>query len=302
MADSPRTTTVVVHVDPTRAPAKLQGQDPRAQMLKLEQYLADCSAATARQITLRAIPGTGEEIFFPKPAHLRPVYEIEITGVLNYRYYRRSYWTGERREHYLPSKFDAFYLANPQGRFEHPHSCLLVNGKPVSFDGTCLWKSREAVQLEAERGSHTYRLLIDDPGECVGIAFHERREESNIEAVTDDHLTVIVQALPAGSPTVAERRPKPKELVKIPRPGAKRNPDDNRELDLRLDEARAKEFHARLMAIARREQEALSAIDQMNISDENKENYRQELKDFAASEIARLSAGGKEGGFNVKKI
>jgi hypothetical protein len=57
------------------------------------------------------------------------------------------------------------------------------------------------------------------------------------------------------------------------------------------------------MAIARREQVALAAIDSMAaISDEQKDNYRQEVKDFAAAEIARLSANRKEGGFNGKTI
>ena len=139
----------------------------------------------------RRIPGTGEEIFFPKPAHRDAVYEIEITGVLEYHFFRRAFWSGERLEGWKPMKADAYHSANAAGRFEHPHEWLRVNGKPLAlqsrlhFSESCY---RQAEKLEAERGSHTYRFLVDDPGECVGIAFDARWAGEHTRAMTLEHV------------------------------------------------------------------------------------------------------------------
>jgi hypothetical protein len=263
--------------------------------------------------TTRSVPGNGSEVFFPKPDY-QAVYEITITGVLEYRFFHLAFWSGDRVEDDLPQKSDAFYTANKAGRFEAPHQRLLVNGKPLDWWDSDRYSSyRKVEKLEAERGPHKYRFLIDDPGECVGIAFQQHSgwpqgwQQNHIEAETDDHLTAIVRALPAGTPTLAERRQKakkpPVDAHPAPQPAPRLTPDEVRERELHWDEVRAKDFHARLMAIARREQEALAAIDQMQgIMEENKENYRQEARDFAAGEIARLSATRKEGAFNAKTI
>ena len=62
-------------------------------------------------------------------------------------------------------------------------------------------------------------------------------------------------------------------------------------------------FQKRLVAIARREQEALEEIERLKVSEENKEGYRLIARNFAAGEIDRLSRSQfTEGAMNAETI
>jgi hypothetical protein len=256
----------------------------------------DCQGS-GRPIFYAHIPADGKEISFPEAPHVNPVYEVEISGVLSYRDFVNR------------SECDAFYRAGRSGVFEEVHEWLRVNGKPLRWkhpscpsDYRTAYQYRYAERLKDDASSHRYRFLVDGPGGCLAIAFVKQRTWDTPETTTDGHLDVTVRALPAGTPTLEERRYPPKAPPKPPPPPPPPppTPEDLRKQALELDEIRHTDFTARLLAIARREEQTLAEIERMDITDDNKETYRQEAKDFAANEVARLSAGRREGDSNAK--
>ena len=246
----------------------------------------------------REIPGTGKEIFFPKAPHPDPVYDIEICGFLVFHFWHLSWWDGSRYGKFATGRADAFFLANKFGRFEHPHRWFLVNGKPIEFEwnASCvLGLCRYAEKLEADRGSHTYRFRIDDPGECVGIAFHPNwKIERRTQVITDDHLIASVRVLTPGTPSLKGGR-------------SSRSPetargDTPRERIRERIEASGEERKAALLTILQKKQEILAELDAIkNLSPDTREQYVAEVEDWAAGELIKI-AGFSKGGVADGKI
>ena len=180
--------------------------------------MSEMSAAPCKATTLQ-VPGTSEEIFFPKAPHPDPVYEVEVRGVLEFQFFRRGWWSGERTKSHVTQKADAFYFTDANGiSFLRPHVWLRVNGKPLAWQpkneySTSTDSRRKVEVLEAERGSHTYRFLVDHPGECLGIAFDAYFSglPPGTETVPEGRLTVTVRPMPAGTATLAQRRQEAEE-------------------------------------------------------------------------------------------
>jgi hypothetical protein len=156
--------------------------------------------------------------------------------------------------------------------------------------------------LKADQDDHIYRLRVPDAGKPFVFAC-EADEGDSETFKASGYFTVSVTAW-----VLKEKRERRRSCPKVvidndPPPAVPPTADDIRERDLRSDEVRAKEFHARLMAIALREKEALDYIDRLEgLSEDQKNNYCQEVKDFAAGEIAKLSESRTEGASNVKTI
>ena len=238
------------------------------------------------RITLN-IPGTGVEVFFQKPSHPNPVYEIEIVGVLDYNVFDLMFWGGRLPAD--PARCDAFYRANESGRFNTPHEWLVVNSKPLSFRSNCSYGYRLAQPIELERGAHRYRFRINDPGEAVGIAVDPAGFLEKREYVSDGHLTATVGTLPAGTPFLKRKLDR---IHKV----------EQSDPELTRDVERAAAFEKRLVAAARREEEALAKIDAMEIVEDNKRHYREVVRDFYAEEIQRISKKDQGGSTDVEKI
>lgn len=243
--------------------------------------------------TAREIPGTGEEIFFPRAPHADPVYEIQICGTLEFHFWHLSWWDRRRiGESSYRRYVDAFFIANAKSRFEHEHEWLLVNRKAVAFRQVASYEVRRpAEKLEAERGSHTYRFLIDDPGECVGIAFQARWNlETWQEATTEDRLVATVRVLPAGTSTLKARWATAKSATALSPTHDPRLEEEVRRQIRSQIELSAENRKVALVTILEKKEEMLAAINERaNLAADLREQYLREVDDWEAGELMKLA-------------
>ncbi len=156
----------------------------------LRRYLADkASQASASQIIpseLTAVSldhargwarlaATGREVFFPKVAQHRPLYELTFSGVL------------QSENHSLA---DAFYETNNAGNFSYHLSWIHIDG----------FHFRNYEIVAADRCTHRYTVQVRH--------FGEERLTVAIERSSGWHGSLIVEAtvLPVGTLSEKERR------------------------------------------------------------------------------------------------
>ncbi len=117
------------------------------------------------------------EVFFPKPTHANPTYEITISGIF----------------HNGSSGVDALYYANGGGNFTYKHEALRVNGRPL--------RGIPHEIIEADRGEHRYCFHLDHPGERLTLAVWPPWRSD-----WRGSLSAHVRLLPEDAPSVALRQ------------------------------------------------------------------------------------------------
>jgi len=296
MAHDPRPTTALVPIPYTNTPALAGRQEPPTVW------------RVAWQCKREIYPNRGQTFFPDGPRGA--VYEITITGTIRYCW---KTWPYPRDKITVSGRADALYNTtaadwfDPRdtGKFEERHEWFLVNGNYIRTEDLRDKNGhRDRFGLKADRDDHIYRLHVTDAGKPLVFAC-EAVEGDSETFKASGYFTVSVTARVLEEKR-ERRRPRPRMVVVADDPPpvvVPPTPDDIRERDLRSDEVRAKDFHARLMAIALREKEALDNIDRLEgLSDDQKNNYRQEVKDFAAGEMAKLAENRNERASNVKTI
>ena len=239
-------------------------------------------------------PNQGQELSQKAPVEV--VYDITFTGTI--RCFRwRTPIKGDREKIAL-GRIDALCYRRADGSVLL-HDWIRINDAPIQ-ESQLVDKNgfQDPFGLKMDRDRYIYRLRLTGVGFPLLIACEIWEQEQGTlydHDGTDLAVSVLAWIPSQGRQGFLPAVRKPKE-----QPTLQPNPT---EAALRADEERARTFQKRLVAIARREQEALEEIERMKVSEENKEGYRLVARNFAAGEIDRLSRGQfTEGAMNAETI